>query len=390
MAEKTKSLIIVTPYRLLTSGEIEKIVDYLCLDIKGIYKEIIIIARLRLDNKNKKHSLIKIGNENIYIYPLTYYNGLRGILLNLPNILFDCIRILISYYSDIYLFRGVDLVSILIGFCFILGRKDYGIQVIGDPKSVYKGLTSCKLANNILAALICLFQRVLVRHSKCVHYVTNDYLQKIYKPGKKSIIYSFTNLYLPSSLYAKKERIYQIKKESWSFVFVGSLEQRYKGLHILMEALTKIKMNNYKLDVVGDGKYKNEYLDLAVKLGIKENIVFHGYVHDFNRLLKILDSSDIFILPSLTEGLPRAMIEAMARALPCIGTNVGGIPELLNKEDMVKPGDVTSLANKIIECTKDNERLNLMSKRNLARSMQYRYENIKEKRIEYFRTLSNL
>ena len=74
-----------------------------------------------------------------------------------------------------------------------------------------------------------------------------------------------------------------------------------------------------------------------------------------------LDKADLFILPSKTEGLPRALVEAMARALPCIGTTVGGIPELLPSEDLVPPGDVKALAETIEDVLRRPERLAKMS-----------------------------
>jgi glycosyltransferase involved in cell wall biosynthesis len=79
------------------------------------------------------------------------------------------------------------------------------------------------------------------------------------------------------------------------------------------------------------------------------------------------------------------MIEAMARSLPCIGSTVGGIPELLPSEDLVPPGDVVALASKIREVVTDSERMARMSARNLETAKEYRDEVLRERRNEFYR-----
>jgi glycosyltransferase involved in cell wall biosynthesis len=79
------------------------------------------------------------------------------------------------------------------------------------------------------------------------------------------------------------------------------------------------------------------------------------------------------------------MIEAMARALPCVGSTVGGIPELLPREDMVPPGDADALARKIIEIVSDPQRMQRMSARNLARAGDFQEEVLRERRLEFYR-----
>jgi glycosyltransferase involved in cell wall biosynthesis len=79
------------------------------------------------------------------------------------------------------------------------------------------------------------------------------------------------------------------------------------------------------------------------------------------------------------------MVEAMARALPCIGSTVGGIPELLPPEDMIPPGDVGALANKIREVVTNPERMARMSARNLEKAKDYRDEVLCDRRNEFYR-----
>jgi glycosyltransferase involved in cell wall biosynthesis len=79
------------------------------------------------------------------------------------------------------------------------------------------------------------------------------------------------------------------------------------------------------------------------------------------------------------------MVEAMARALPCIGSTVGGIPELLPAEDIVPPGDVVALATKIREVVTNPERMARMSARNLEKAHNYQDNVLREKRNAFYR-----
>ena len=82
-----------------------------------------------------------------------------------------------------------------------------------------------------------------------------------------------------------------------------------------------------RLCLVGDGKHRPELERRAAALGVSERIEFRGQLASCELVRQELDRADLFVLPSRQEGLPRAMIEAMARGLPCIGSTVGGIPD---------------------------------------------------------------
>jgi glycosyltransferase involved in cell wall biosynthesis len=129
---------------------------------------------------------------------------------------------------------------------------------------------------------------------------------------------------------------------------------------------------------------------MARTLGIYERCNFLGEVPAGELVRRVLDQSDIFVLPSRVEGLPRAIIEAMARGLPCIGSTVGGIPELLPTEDLVKPGDVDGLAALIREVMADPARQKRMSIRNLAESRKYADDLLKSKRIAFYQGVKDI
>lgn len=134
-----------------------------------------------------------------------------------------------------------------------------------------------------------------------------------------------------------------------NIVIVASLVEN-KGHRYLFEALSKIveTRNNIRLRVVGDGPLKFQLSDYSKSLGIDEYTEFLGTRDDVPAILK---TSDILVLPSIKrEGLGIALVEAMCQGKPVIGTNIGGIPEVI--EDgvngyLVPPGDSDALAEKL-------------------------------------------
>ncbi len=123
---------------------------------------------------------------------------------------------------------------------------------------------------------------------------------------------------------------------------------------------------------------------MADDLGVGDIVTFSGFIANRDLLTNRLDSTDLFILPSRTEGLPRAMIEAMARAVLCIGTSIGGIPELLQADEMVQPGDDVSLAELMIEVVSNPARMAAMSARNLGKARHYHHDILQTRRREFY------
>jgi glycosyltransferase involved in cell wall biosynthesis len=182
--------------------------------------------------------------------------------------------------------------------------------------------------------------------------------------------------------------IRQIKAHGpYQLVTVGSLAQLYKGTDVLIESVARCVRAGFDVTaaIVGDGKYRLQLMAQAERMSVSSRIRFLGHVPAGEQVRSILDGADLFVLPSRTEGLPRAMIEAMARALPCIGSAVGGIPELLDGSDLVPPGDAAALADKIQEVLKNPLRMEAMSRRNLVASRDYLDCVLDERRRHFYR-----
>jgi glycosyltransferase involved in cell wall biosynthesis len=150
-------------------------------------------------------------------------------------------------------------------------------------------------------------------------------------------------------------------------VVVGTVAHlsREKGLNYLIEAASLIPDVQKKLRfvIVGDGKCLQELRNLAKQYGLGETFQFAGFHSDISQFMK---SFDIFTLPSLSEGLSSAILEAMATSLPIVATAVGGIPELVKNGEnglLVAPGDPAALARAIQQLVENPEESRRMGER---------------------------
>jgi glycosyltransferase involved in cell wall biosynthesis len=105
-----------------------------------------------------------------------------------------------------------------------------------------------------------------------------------------------------------------------------------KGLDLLVEALSALIDIPWELAIIGDGSYKDQLHQRIDALGLTKRIRFHGWCNQ-NQLLPILAQAHIFVNPSRHEGMPNAVLEAMACGLPVIATRIAG------NEDLVKNGE---------------------------------------------------
>jgi colanic acid/amylovoran biosynthesis glycosyltransferase len=112
---------------------------------------------------------------------------------------------------------------------------------------------------------------------------------------------------------------------------VGRLSQE-KGQALLLEAIASLspqeRKNNIQLHIVGDGPDGKWLRDYAVRLNLTTEVVFEGWI-DRDRLMALYSKTDIFVLPSLAEGIPMVLMEAMALEVPCVAPHIAGIPELI-------------------------------------------------------------
>jgi glycosyltransferase involved in cell wall biosynthesis len=159
-------------------------------------------------------------------------------------------------------------------------------------------------------------------------------------------------------------------------VSVGRLS-REKGHAILIKAFHEIKNKEWKLHIIGDGKERHFLEKLVEELELNSRVNFHGHKRNFS---KILSQSRIFILPSLSEGFPNALIEAMSVPLACISSDcVAGPSDIIKHRKngiLVPPNNVIALARTIDMLIEDENLQNQISREAFRVREELKFEKI--------------
>jgi glycosyltransferase involved in cell wall biosynthesis len=281
-------------------------------------------------------------------------------------------------------------------------QHPYAVEVLGDPGDVFAPGAVRHPLRPWFRAMFVRALRAHCRQACAAAYVTAETLQRRYPPGPRTHSVSYSDVQLEGSLarhprpatafgrlLTRQNAASAAGLPPCALLMVGSLEQMYKAPDVLLDAVAQCTRHrlDLRLTIVGEGRHRAELESRAARLGLGERVGFRGQLPAGEAVREELDRADLFVLPSRTEGLPRAMIEAMARGLPCIGSTVGGIPELLPPEDTVPPNDAPGLARKIREVVTDPNRMARMSARNLARAADFREEILGARRLQFYRFL---
>jgi glycosyltransferase involved in cell wall biosynthesis len=268
--------------------------------------------------------------------------------------------------------------------------RPYGLEVMCNPHEMFASGANDHLLRPIFQLLFHRQMKKQCHRAPAVSYVTEQALQKIYPPAQDVASISYSDVELSADAYAAEPRRFDRVADAFTIVTVGSLEQPYKGVDILIDSVAECVNAglNIRLKIIGEGRFRRELLTRANKLG--DRAEFTGQVPAGGCVRSHLDQADLFVLPSRTEGLPRALLEAMARALPSVGSAVGGVPELLFPEDLVSPGNAVALAKKIQEVALSPQRLASMSARNLIKSRQYCADILRTKRQCFYRHVKDI
>lgn len=346
----------------------------------GLADKLTICFRLSKDILNKEEAektRRKITKNEIDVVELPDINSSGRFFFN-PRIILEFNKILSNAVKrcDFAIIRQPDkkIVSLLKKY-----KKPYLVEVVGPS---FESLWYHSWKGKMLALPSELRTKMVVKYAPWVLYVTQDYLQKKYPTNGKSLGCSDASITKKDSSILD-QRIRKIKnvKDKLIVGTIGSFHIKDKGQIYMIKALSRIKDKKIEYQLVGDGN-NYELINEAKRIGVSDKVVFLGrYNHE--NVMKWLQTIDIYIQPSFDEGLPRAVIEAMSVGLPIIASNVGGIPELIEREMMVRPKKYEEISDKINSLSE--ERMIGAAKYNYERSLWYDVTHLSEKRKYFYK-----
>lgn len=166
---------------------------------------------------------------------------------------------------------------------------------------------------------------------------------------------------------------------------IAAVDVKYKGQDSVIKALGKLKekgITNFEYQLVGGGN-RSPLITTAEKYNVMDQVKFLGAM-PHSEVLNWLDSIDIYVQPSKTEGLPRALIEAMSRGLLVMGSNVGGIPELIDSKYLFNKTKNEEQIIKLLLNISKTEYFE-QAKRNFEQAKQYDNAIIGKRRTEFLK-----
>jgi glycosyltransferase involved in cell wall biosynthesis len=265
----------------------------------------------------------------------------------------------------------------------------WAVEVVGDAWDAYWNYGS--LLGKLYAPIAWWNSRRWIGQADFVIYVTQEYLQKQYPcRGLSSGVSNVEIRPVPMSVLDRRISQWRTEEkdasQALSIGMIGSLFNRYKGLHVALRALRRLKGQGmpFHLHVLGNGKL-DAWRKEAEQLGVADLLHLDGCLPSGESVMQWLDGLDIYIQPSFQEGLPRALIEAMSRGLPALGSMCGGIPELLPEECLHRPGDDKTLARHMERMVRDRTWRIQQAQRNFSEAQNYYADRVEAKRDAFWR-----
>lgn len=355
-----------------------------------------IAARVREVDALEEKMLIASG-ENVEFFDLPQYRGSKEFVLR-----YGAIKKAVQGVVDgcsCAVFRIPSPIANLVQKEVVKAGLPWATEIVNDPWDNFAPGTFKSIFRPIYRIH---FTRQVIKYAKNANgasYVTQYALQerypahaRIYGEDEKYFESYYSSILLKKD-YFWRERRFEADKELFTIVHVNSCVTDFsKGHDVVIKTVKELRDRGVPVQVrfVGDGPKREDFEKMAQELGVGEHVRFTGLLTSAAEVRKELIDSDILVFPTVGEGLPRTVIEAMAVGLPCLSTAVNGIPELLEEEYLIEQQDVKGFADSVEKILTDSRLYEKISQRNIAKAEEYENSVLTERRNEFYRKLKQL
>lgn len=358
-----------------------------------VFDRVRVLARVRdVEASQVAQNWKRVDGDRVTFTAVPYYVGPMGFAKGYVGIRRAIAAALVP--GEAVILRVPGTIATIAAGILRARNEPFSLEVVGDPWEGFGPSANHHPLRPFFRLWTAFELKRQCRRARVVLYVTQQALQARYPcregssgPGDaEAIAHAVSDVEMGEGAYGGPG-LREKGRGPWELVCVAAMDQPYKGLDILLRAMAVCtrRGEEISLTLLGDGPERPSLERLASDLGLARSVHFKGWVPAGAAVQAFLDAADLFVLPSRVEGLPRALIEAMGRGLPCVSTSVGGIPELLPPEALVAPGDVDVLADRISACLASSDLRSEMSKANRARAMEYRDSVLQPRREAFLR-----
>jgi glycosyltransferase involved in cell wall biosynthesis/polysaccharide pyruvyl transferase WcaK-like protein len=328
-----------------------------------------------------------VTGQNTQFIDLGASRGVRALVTHLPRLVWRIWRVV--HNADLLLLRfpgNLTLIGMLL--CRATG-KEFSAEIVADPADYFSDAASRHPLRHVARRVHCWATRHAAKHGRTVRYVTADALQAAYPPRARS--FGFSDAYLPDELFDRYNDA-PVKSDADGGVFrivnVAMMHNESKGHGILLRAVAKLRERglNIELTLIGDGVLRAQLEQLSARLGLGDSVRFTGALNG-DDVLRTVGQHALFVLPSLQEGMPRALLEAMALGIPVIATHVGGVAEVLESASLVQPNNVGALSEGIARIAADAQWRDQQKQRQHEAVCPFRYSDLQAQYRRYCEAL---
>ena len=353
-----------------------------------VFDKLRLVTRCEV-NKPKKQGLVPLDRDpRIEYVPVPEFHGPHqyakvyyAVGSALRNIIVGC---------DAAVLRIPSTVAMRVGKKVMKKGIPYACEVVYDAEDGWRG---CSGLNRMIWRKIDYDMRCMCYSADGVSCVTEHYLQQHYFSTRlDSFTEHYSSLALDKTFYGSSKEFPLHKPFVIAHVANQVEFNGRKGHNIILQALQILKQRNVDVKVRFAGKDyyggTEKLKSYAQELGVLEMVEFVGYL-DREELNHFLSDSDLYVMPTKAEGLPRVIIEAIAKGLPCITTPMSGNPELVSKHFLVNYNDIITLADRIEELTRNAILYEQTSYENFNRSLQYEASVLEARRDSFYMKLKD-
>ena len=333
------------------------------------FEEVLIFSSMPpvFDPRGSRLHRLEKGNIRVVPIPGFWPRKLYGFLMTWPRVWAGLRRVL----------RQADLVNVRIpSLCGLVGRAlcaqmriPYFVSIHGNAAEQFRIARARGGWRWILPYLAWVRQldMLAVARNSVVFATSREILEQV-QPVARSVHLIFSTLLNESDLAAQGKEL--DRSRPLRLLFVGEVAV-HKGIDYAFEAMRILAERGLDCEfhVVGDGPMVRTGQEFARRRGLEKRFVFHGFVPHGPQLIEHYARADVFVFPSLSEGSPKVVLEAMAQGVPLVVTAVGGIPDYVKDGvhgQLVSPRESSGLAEGVLYVTGCENRYRRMSAAGLA------------------------